>query len=313
MPLSINLPHSPQNLISKAVDWSRAGQRLALITLIGIEGNAPYPIGSQMLANEKGDFLGQITGGCAEQAIADQAGESIRSGSNTNHRYGLNSPYFDIQLPCGSGIDVFVDVTSQLSDYLAIAQSLATRNVVSQELETCLGRFSKSYTPNQRIIICGQGPILVGLAEMARLSGFEVICIGQNNQTVQQLAEAGIAAIELSQLGGDILDYCDAYTAVVSLFHEHDHETPILHSALCSDAFYIGALGSRSTHAQRLDALTKLGNQAPQLMRIHGPVGLDIGARTPAHIALSALAHIVEQLPRSTMLGLMSGEIASND
>ncbi|MFT4629690.1 MAG: xanthine dehydrogenase accessory factor [Dinoroseobacter sp.] len=313
MPLPINPPHTPQNLISKAIDWSRARHKLALITLIGIEGNAPYPIGSQMLVNEKGDYLGQITGGCAEQAIADQASETIRSASNTNHRYGLNSPYFDIQLPCGSGIDVFIDVASQQSDYLAIAQSLATRNVVSQQLETQWGRFSKLYTPNQRVIICGQGPILIGLAEMARLSGFEVICIGQNKQTVQQLAEVGVAAVELSQLGGDILDYCDAYTALVSLFHEHDHETPILHSALRSNAFYIGALGSRSTHAQRIDALTKLGNQESQLMRIHGPVGLDIGARTPGHIALSVLAHIVEQLPRSTMLGLRPGGVASND
>ena len=313
MPLSINLPHAPQNLISKAVDWSRAGQKFALITLIGIEGNAPYPVGSQMLVNENGDYLGQITGGCAEQAIADQARESIRRSSNSNHRYGLNSPYFDIQLPCGSGIDVFMDVASKQCDYLLIAQSLASRNVVSQELATLLGRLLKVYTPNQRVIILGQGQILVSLAEIARLSGFEVICIGQNSQTVQKLAEAGIAALELSQLGGDILDYCDAYTGVVSLFHEHDHEIPILHSALLSDAFYIGALGSRSTHAQRIDSLSKLGNQESQLTRIHGPVGLDIGAQTPAHIAVSILAQIVQKLPKSTMLGLVSDKIVSND
>jgi xanthine dehydrogenase accessory factor len=313
MPLSINLPHAPPNLISKAVDWSRAGQKLALITLIAIEGNGPYPVGSQILVNENGDHLGQITGGCAEQAIADQARESIRSGSNSNHRYGLNSPYFDIQLPCGSGIDVFMDVASTQSDYLAIAQSLASRNVVSQQLATQLGRFSKVYTPNQRVIVFGQGQILISLAEIARLSGFEVICIGQNSDTVHQLAEAGFAALELSQLGGEILDYCDAYTSVVSLFHEHDHETQILHSALLSDAFYIGALGSRSTHAQRIDALSKLGNQRTQLTRIHGPVGLDIGAQTPAHIAVSILAQIVQQLPKSKMLRRVSDKIISND
>lgn len=313
MPLPINLPYAPQNLISKALDWSRAGQKIALITLIGIEGNAPYPIGSQMLVNENGDYLGQITGGCAEQAIADQARESIKSGSNTNHRYGLNSPYFDIKLPCGSGIDVFINVASKESDYLAIEQALATRNLVSQQLESELGRFCKRYTPNQRVIVFGQGPILISLAELARLSGFEVICIGQDSQTVRQLDEAGIAAVELSKFGSDILDYCDAYTALVSLFHEHDHEIQILNSALRSDAFYIGALGSRSTHAQRIAALRELGNQESQLLRIHGPVGLNIGAQTPAHIAVSILAHIVEHLPKSTMVGLVQDENGLND
>lgn len=312
MPLPINPPYAHPDLISNALDWMCAGQKIAVITLIGIEGNAPYPIGSQMLVNENGDYLGQITGGCAEQAIADQARASIRSGSDTNHRYGLNSPYFDIQLPCGSGIDVFIDVTRTQSDYLAIQKSLATRNAVSQQLTTKLGLFSKRYAPNQRVIIFGQGPILISLAALARLSGFEVICIGQDSQVVDQLAAAGVAAVELGKLGSDILDAYDAYTAVVSLFHEHDHETQILHGALASDAFYIGALGSRSTHAQRIETLRNAGSQESQLLRIHGPVGLDIGAQTPAHIAVSIVAHIVEQQPEIAMLNLVADEASLN-
>jgi xanthine dehydrogenase accessory factor len=149
------------------------------------------------------------------------------------------------------------------------------------------------------MLLLGQGPILLSLAKMALLTGFEVVCIGQHAEAVQQLSDNGIKAVELNKLDRGIAAYIDAFSAVVSLFHEHEHETQLLYSALQSHAFYIGALGSRRTQAQRIATIESLGVDRQKLERIHGPVGLNIGAQTPAQISISILAEVIDHLPRN--------------
>ena len=123
-------------LISIALEWIDRGDKVALITLVNIEGNAPYPVGTQMLVNQKGEYRGQITGGCAEVALAEQAVAVISSGKNVTQRYGLDSPFFDIQLPCGSGIDVYIDALSTRANYQRISQSLSQRNIIQKSFKT---------------------------------------------------------------------------------------------------------------------------------------------------------------------------------
>ena len=320
MSLSINRPTTPRNLIAAAVAWMLAGNKVAMLTLVAIEGSAPYPLGSQMLVNQRGDYLGQITGGCAEVALAQQAAKALNDGENRTQRYGLNSPFFDIQLPCGSGIDVFIDVATSMQEYAALDNKLESRLSVSQSLDTELGTFNKVYRPNERLIAFGQGPILRSLCELAVATGFEVICIAQQSDIPAQQSNLTKHASETEpvmhkgvplhqtklesskfQAGqAEFVDYCDEYTAVVSLFHEHEHETKLLNKALATKAFYIGALGSRATHAARLQALQESGLEASQLQRIHGPVGLDIQSETPAQIAISILAQLVQKLPKES-------------
>src|SRR5215469_15071092 len=88
--------------------WTGRGERCALVTLIGVDGNAPRAEGAQMAVSESGQWSGYISGGCLEQAIALEAAEVINAGSPRLLRYGKGSPYFDIRLPCGSGLDVFI-------------------------------------------------------------------------------------------------------------------------------------------------------------------------------------------------------------
>lgn len=257
----------PRELINSAVVWLESGHRVAMLSLVYIEGNAPYPVGSQMLVRDDGKFEGQLTGGCAEIALVQQALTAIKNQQNVTERYGAGSRYFDIQLPCGSGLDIAFDVLSTLQDYQAIASSLDQRRAVE---------FSdvKTYYPNQRLLLFGQGPILESLIDLAAHSGFDVMRFDGN---------------ELY----DLREFCDQYTALVSLFHEHDLEIDILLSVLDSELFYIGALGSQNTQAARLKRLAEKGVTHDQLKKIHGPVGLDIGAITPSHIAISILAEII--------------------
>ena len=295
--LQVNRPASPRNLIATALDWQQQGKRVALITLVNIEGNAPYPIGSQMLVSEHGEFAGQITGGCAETALADQAVAAIGQQENQTQRYGLDSPFFDIQLPCGSGIDVFIDTGLTVVQLEDINQELSARRAVQQTLDTGVGRFVKTYLPNERLLIFGQGPILHNLAQLAHLSGFETICFAQDESNLQALQDSGIQANLLRHHAQQFTGAADRFSGLVSLFHEHDLETDILAQALQTDLFYIGALGSRRTHAARLEALKMLGVDQSALERIHGPVGVKIGANTPAQIAVSIIAEAIQCLP----------------
>ena len=261
-----------RELITQAINYLERGFSIAMLTLIDIEGNAPYPVGSQVLVRDDGKFIGQITGGCAEQALVEQALSVIASGVNTVERYGVNSRFFDIQLPCGSGLDIEFDVESNLAFYKGISQALKQRKAV--EVSSV-----KTYYPTSRLLIFGQGPIISHLINFATEAGFEVFLFSHDNGSSYSLN-----------------NYCDQFSGLVSLFHEHDLEIDILTSVLSSKLFYIGALGSRRTHAARLDKLTLCGVSKHDLDRIHGPIGLDIGAITPSQIAVSIVAQVIASM-----------------
>lgn len=264
--------NEPREKVDKAIEWLQQGYQVALLTLVSIDGNAPYPIGSQMLVRDDGVFDGQLTGGCVEAALAQQAISAMKVGQNVVERYGLGSRFFDIQLPCGSGIDVDINVTMSLQDYQQIQVQLNARQAAPSVLTN-----NKRYLPTQRLLLFGTGPIVTALTELASCAGFDVLYFDH-------------------QQAYELQPYCDAYTALVSLFHEHDFEINILAQAVTSDLFYIGALGSRRTHAKRLQELASRGLESTALKRIHGPVGHDIHAQTPPQIAVSIVSEIIHEM-----------------
>ena len=284
------------NIIATGLQWLETGQRIAIITLVNIEGNAPYPVGTQMLVAQNGDFIGQISGGCVEHAIAEQAKNVIAEGQNVTQRYGLDSPFFDIQLPCGSGIDAYIDVVSGVAELQSIQASLQAREAAKVTLNTEVGDFEKTYLPTPRLLIVGQGSIPSHLVNLAKLAGFEVISFSPPEMAPGHLLGSNPLP-NLPQQRSNLITLCDASTALVSLFHEHHREIDILKIVLDSNLFYIGALGSKRTHQQRLEQLSSFGLSAQVLERIQGPVGLDIGASTPQQIAISILAQVIQALP----------------
>jgi xanthine dehydrogenase accessory factor len=297
--------------------WRSAGHAAALATLVNVDGSAPRPRGSQMAIRADGEAVGNLTGGCAEAAIIAEAQARLAAGTNRLLRYGKGSPYIDIQLPCGSGIDVFFDVTLPLADLTLIVDANATRRPATLifHLDTLLARaqlapdssdtahrWARLCEPPLRIVACGKGPLVPLIAQLGSVAEFEVAVFSSEAQTLELARPYATSTLALTTPAAFQCGELDRWTAFVSLFHEHDWDPPILAQALASKCFYIGALGSQRTAAARRESLLALGLDAAAIARIRGPVGLNIGARSPPEIALAILGEIIQtrRLPRAT-------------
>lgn len=173
----------------------------------------------------------------------------------------------------------------------------ALRHDRPMTVETAHGTiFVQPFNPPLRMIIVGAVHIAQALAPMAQLAGYDVLVIDPRGSFA---TPARFPTIRLSDKWPDeaiAADPPDHRTAVITLTHDPKLDDPALAAALHSDAFYIGALGSKKTHASRLERLRKLGLSDEQLARIHGPLGLALGGRSPAEIAIAALAQATQAL-----------------
>lgn len=287
-------------------DYLTAGSRACLVTLIRVDGSSPRPIGSQMVVSDTGDHEGYLTGGCAEAAIAGEALAGMTAGRNFGVRFGKGSPYMDIVLPCGSGIDIWFDTHPTLKVVnTLIEHQLARKRValltqlrptgsistVETELHEPSGNaFLRTYFPTRRLYIFGGGPVTHSLASLAQAAGYEVEVFTPDTRTLEYLTDQAVAVRRLIGTEQIIALPTDPWTAVVLLFHEHDRETALFERFLPSDVGYIGAIGSRVTHGNRLETLR--GIDLSQTSRIHGPIGLDIAAKSSNEIAISILAEM---------------------
>jgi xanthine dehydrogenase accessory factor len=145
-----------------------------------------------------------------------------------------------------------------------------------------------------RIWAVGKGPLVPLLAQLGSAAEFEVIVYSSEKETLDMARPHAHEAHALTTADGFDCGPLDAWTAFVSVFHEHEWDPPILDKALASRAFYVGALGSKRTAEQRRETLHEMGLADDVIARLHGPVGLDLGARSPPEIALAILAQIVK-------------------
>lgn len=286
-PLLIDAPVYKDFVLEDLKSWRDEGLRTALLTLVKVEGRSPRPLGSQMAVAEDGRAVGAITGGCAERALALDAMAAIARGESYTELYGEGSRFRDIVLPCGSGLHVHFDVS--LSDETLDKLLAARHERQVAELRYDLDApYVRTYVPQCRLAIVGQGPITIALAQMAALAEISVEIFTPDRAVLR--AFAGRLMTGPEDFDETMLD---DWTALAMTFHDHSYEAEVLRKAVESGAFFIGALGSRPTHERRLETLTAMGVTSQQLARIHGPIGLDIGARTPPEIAVAVLAQVV--------------------
>ena len=159
--------------------------------------------------------------------------------------------------------------------------------------------FVQGFAPPARLIVVGAVHIAQPLAQMAALAGFDVVVVDPRKSFA---SEARFPGVTLSTEWPDAALRAlgiDARTAIVTLTHDPKLDDPALATALRSEAFYVGALGSRKTHAARLARLKAQGFGEAEFAPIHGPTGLEIGARSPAEIAVSIVAQVVQRLRAS--------------
>ena len=327
-----------------ALDWVRSGTPTALATVIQTWGSAPRPVGSMLAITDQAQMMGSVSGGCVEGAVVAEALDALEDGKPRLLKYGVSDDEaFAVGLACGGTIRVLVDPIGRgLSEALLadLVAARAERRPVCLAVNTSTWErrlvgvdgdplspaardrmtadrsgfeddwFLGVHNPPLKMIVVGAVHIAQALVPMARIAGYETIVVDPREAFGSHDRFPGVRLLNdwpdaaLEGLG------LDARTAVVTLTHDPKLDDPAILATLASDAFYLGCLGSSRTHAKRVDRLTEAGMGADQIARIHAPVGADIGARSPAEIAVSILAQITERLRRPETRPLATAEAA---
>lgn len=293
-------------VLAAAAAWK--GEPMAIATVVSTWGSAPRPKGSHMLVHADGRFEGSVSGGCVESDILATAAEVIAGAPFAVKNYGVaDAAAWEVGLPCGGEIAVMVQPVSaagfdpELFDRIAEARADGKAISVTTDLDTGTSSlraaegaaFVNRYDPPRRLLIVGAVQIAQALAGLARELGIVTVVI---DPRARFLTEERFPGVTLDDRWPDeaIAAYAPgASTAVVTLSHDTKIDDPALIAALAAPTAYVGALGSRRSHAARRERLTAAGVSDADLDRIDAPVGLDIGAIGPAEIALSIAAAMV--------------------
>lgn len=288
------------DVLRRLLDWDAQGLATALVTLVGIEGNSSRSPGTLMAVAADGRSVGSFSAGCIEAAIVEEAVQVIAAGAGRTVRYGVGSPYIDLRLPCGGGIDLcFTPGPCRAALAGAVARVerrepaiLAVREggVDAGPLD---GTFALTLTPALRIIAYGQGEDLAVFARLAAFWGTEVEVVTPLDTLGEEVEALPVPLHALRSHSEVPAIASDAWTAHVFLFHDHDWEQALLPAALALDGFYHGAIGSRRTHHARLRMLEEAGTPEALVARLRGRIGLIASTRDPATLALSILAETV--------------------
>ncbi len=311
-----------------ALDWHRSGQGAVVATVVETWGSAPRPVGSQLVVRGDGHMEGSVSGGCVEGAVIVEALDMLESSANAAKlmEFGVTQDEaFAVGLACGGRIKVLVepvggampvDVLTDLVErrearepvaYVVDLQSDA-RHLVGVEAFADRFRMDRSgveddgrtfvaiHNPPLRMFVVGGVHIAQSLIPMAQACGYDVALIDPRPAFASEARFAGVRIIDEWPDEALEAEGLDARTAIITLTHDPKLDDPAIATALRSDVFYLGCLGSKRTHAKRVDRLAEAGFNANAIARIHAPVGLAIGGRSPAEIAVSVIAQVTEIL-----------------
>jgi len=292
--------------------WLAAGHRCELVTVIRTWGSSPRPIGATLAICDDGRVVGSVSGGCIEDDLIDKVRKegiartlpevvSYGISAEEAHRFGL---------PCGGTIELALEPLGPHSRIDELLERLATHQLVARTLDLRSGavmlaparpgallersgdQLVTQHGPRWRLLIIGAGQLSRMLAQIATAMDYHVtVCDPREEyragwplpevQLVHAMPDDLVQAMQL-----------DARCAVVALTHDPKLDDLALMEALKSDAFYIGAIGSRANNAKRRERLLEFDLTPAQVARLHGPIGLYIGSKTPPEIAISILAEM---------------------
>ncbi|TME19021.1 MAG: XdhC family protein [Chloroflexi bacterium] len=301
-----------REVLQELNEWTRAGEDIAIATVIETWGSSPRPLGSKMLVTRSGKMAGSVSNGCIEGAVFDEGQTVLKSGTPKIAAFGVaDEVAFEVGLACGGHIEVFVqplgNVHRQLVGMLNRDEAATLRtNLTTGEAELVSGTppgtelprrdgdvFVEPFRRPAHLVIIGAIHIAIPLHRLAKLMGYRVTVIDARAKfaTQERFPEADELIVAWPDEAMSKIPI-DSSTYVVVLTHDPKFDLPALRSVLKKDAGYIGAIGSRKTNQNRFDALRKEGFTEEQLARVHGPIGLDLGGRGAEETALGILAEI---------------------
>lgn len=294
-----------ETVLAAARAWK--GGRMALATVVSTWGSAPRPRGSHMLVHEDGRLEGSVSGGCVESDILEAAAAVIAGAPAVVREYGVaDAAAWEVGLPCGGQISVLVQPVGPhgfppaLFDAIDVARADGRSLEVATDLATGVsslaaaeGAFVNRYDPPRRLIIVGAVQIAQALAGLVRELGISTVV---NDPRGRFLTAERFPGVTLDDRWPDEAVTAlkpGPATAVVTLSHDPKIDDAALAAALAQPTGYVAALGSRRSHAARLERLAAAGVSPEDLARIEGPAGIDIGAIGPSEIALSIAAAMI--------------------
>ncbi len=317
---------SDHDLLALALDWHEAGRKVAIATVLETWGSAPRGVGSLLVMDDAGAMEGSVSGGCVEGAVMVEAMDALSDGKPRVLEYGVSDDTaFEVGLACGGTIRILVEAVGASMGEDILRSLVAKKNIAKPvayvvDLEGGGRRVSDAsefverfrldrsgieedgrtfvaiHNPPLRLFIVGAVHIAQHLAPMARAVGMLVTVIDPR----EAFADAARFPDEtlVHEWPDEAIDALvpNERTAIVTLTHDPKLDDPALQSALKSKAFYIGCLGSKRTHAKRVARLEESGWTAEDIDRLHAPIGLPLGGRAPAEIAVSVIAEIVQSL-----------------
>lgn len=303
----------------RASDLPLAGPApAALAFILGADGPSYRPVGAAMVVDRAGRVRGSLSSGCIDADIARHAAEVAARGRPRILRYGAGSPFLDLELPCGGGLDVGVWPAPPAARLKAWRAALDGRRPLDLWLAPdgagaapqADALLALRVDPDPRLAVFGKGPEALAFARMAAGAGYATTLVSPDPETLGALGGGPARAVALSP--ADPLEgvAIDAWTAGVLFFHDHDLEPPILARLLAGPAFYVGAQGSRRTAARRIARLRAAGLAEAQLARLRGPIGVIPSTRDPRTLAASVLAEVLAEAQAQAAAPSAGGEAA---
>jgi xanthine dehydrogenase accessory factor len=301
-------------VLGDALAWRRAGHAVTLVTVVETWGSAPRPPGALLAVRDDGVVSGSVSGGCVEDDLIARVKAGERTALPSMIAYGVSKEEAArFGLPCGGTLRLVQEPLRETYWIEEVLRRTASHELVMRTLTLASGevvlagaerdarmsfdgsRLTTLFGPKWRLLLIGAGQLSQAVAQMAALLDFEVLVCDPREEYSSTLSVTG--ATHLPGMPDDVVRELrpDAHTAIVALTHDPKLDDMALIEALRSDAFYVGALGSaRNQAARKMRLAEHFELTESELARLHGPVGLRIGAKTPAEIAVSILAQLIE-------------------
>lgn len=305
-----------EQVLQKLLRWLTDGQKAWLCTIVGTYGSSPRPAGSLFACNEAGDIAGSLSGGCVEEDLIQRL---IGGAPELDHiqvlEYGVTAEENEkLGLPCGGKLEVLLEPMNSrsLSQVRQLYDAVHDRRYIKKCVDLASGepvlKSSEHYTrlqfdgnrveqvfgPRYRMLLVGAGALSQTLSELAVAMDYQVMVCDPRQEMLDQWSGADVRLV--GGMSDDaVREYAaDRDTIVLTLTHDPRIDDMALMEALEQERFYVGALGSSRTSAARRKRLLQLDITEAQLDRLHAPVGLDIGSKTPMEIAIAILAQITQ-------------------
>lgn len=284
---------------------------MAVIT--GVDGPSYRPVGACMAILASGARIGSLSSGCIEQDLVLHAQDVLRANEPKSVLYGRGSPFIDIQLPCGGGLEILLLPRPDKRVLAALVDRHGRREHCCLSVNPISGAvnlggsgatgpdgdcFNIQIAPELFFYVFGKGPEASTFASLAQSAGYPNMLLSPDRETLDAVVAGGTQTYHLKRAEMPRGFEPDARSAIVLFFHDHDWEPPLLKAALSTPAFFIGAQGSQRARAARHADLDAQGVSAAALDRLRGPIGLVPSARDARTLAVSVLAEILGEANR---------------